>query len=1201
MDVLKTAARDGKLVAVVGTGASIALTNRRNLALSWRGLIEDGFSYALKKGKITTAQNDSWKAHLASNDLAELLGTAEFIGQKLDAPNGDLYARWFESVFQHNEPENQKMKKAVQALKDAGILLCTLNYDDLLEKTTGLPALNIGETYRVSRWMRGEISAILHLHGSWDTPSSCVLGIRDYAATVNNERRDFFQRALSSFYQLLFIGCGDTFQDPNFSALIRWLRENRTGTQHYALVSADEVDRRHADQAWHGFVEPISYGSDHAALPTFLLQLFSARPAAKVKPTVGSGGQPAGTAKRRRLVEHALARYREDRTAEWSADRYGAGDKLFTQLSLLLDRGQDAEERWNRQKEKFETLDAILKAYPGYPALVLLGDPGAGKSTLLRRLDLDIARSNRSAGTKGTFCYFVSLREYRGAPGALPPNPTEWLRDKWAKDWRARQADLPELDELLRGESYLLLDALNEMPLRAANDYQVLVDSWTAFIADMNTRFPKCRTVFSCRSLDYSASLSNQDIQVPHVEIERLDKPTILRFLEHYAPKNAQPLFEAIEDSGQLQLYSTAYFLKMLCDHAGRTGEIPQDRSALFTAFVRELLRREINKKTPLLVTSGLLDDADLRRLVALFEMANPPWRSPYELPERGPLFPQLASLANTVQAKGKAGGNSQVVVGYDETRYMLTSALGDARAQQLVEAACALTVLEHDRPRETVQFIHQLMQEYFAGRHLAIRPEPNRVRTPWRKTEITPGLEEMRTSLNINEPLPMLDSTGWEETTLLAAAIAADPGAFLERLIDGNLPLAGRAAAQIQASEIQRIASPGGGEAPRLSPQLVARIQTLLLERMADPTADLRARIAAGKALGELGDPRFKGERDPKGKYRYLVPPVVHVPAGSCLIGCDDGIHNHEGTRHAVKLAGFHVAQFPVTNAEWDCFMRSHGYEDERWWSTKAAKQWRNGKSTRAARDAQWWAFRRMLQGNPGYVPRKLATGEISPTAAKDHDKALALSDEEFEAALKRDFEESLRKGEVHSQYTEPRRWRNRDFNNPLQPVVGICWFEAQAYCAWLSGQTGQRWRLPTEAEWEGAARFGGPDDARYPWGADFDSANCNSFESHIRAPTPVGVFPGGNTAAGLVDISGNVYEWTSSKYDKAKYPYPYNKDDGRENPDDVEDPSKYEPRVLRGGSWYYSKDEARIAFRLRFHPGYHNQSTGLRLALDT
>jgi hypothetical protein len=82
---------------------------------------------------------------------------------------------------------------------------------------------------------------------------------------------------------LLFIGCGDTFADPNFSALIKWLRESMktAAPEHYALVTNGEMANRHADATWHGFVEPLSYGAEYADLPAFLLKHFPA-PTAKV-------------------------------------------------------------------------------------------------------------------------------------------------------------------------------------------------------------------------------------------------------------------------------------------------------------------------------------------------------------------------------------------------------------------------------------------------------------------------------------------------------------------------------------------------------------------------------------------------------------------------------------------------------------------------------------------------------------------------------------------------------------------------------------------------------------------------------------------------------------------------------------------------------------------------------------------------------
>lgn len=271
---LTDSARRGELVVIVGTGVSMALTNGTNPNLSWKGLIENGFAHGEKKGKITEAQVKTWKAQLESSDMDDLLAAAEFMSRKLDAPNGILYVRWLEGIFKDVQAINTEMASAINALHAAGIHIGTLNYDSLLERITGLPTINFSETTKVTAWMRRETgcAGILHLHGSWNTPSDCILGIRDYETTLNNEVRDLIQRSLSSFKQLLFIGCGDTFADPNFSALIKWLGEKmKTATlQHYAFVSENEVAKRHTDKTWQGFVEPISYGKSHTDLPAFL-------------------------------------------------------------------------------------------------------------------------------------------------------------------------------------------------------------------------------------------------------------------------------------------------------------------------------------------------------------------------------------------------------------------------------------------------------------------------------------------------------------------------------------------------------------------------------------------------------------------------------------------------------------------------------------------------------------------------------------------------------------------------------------------------------------------------------------------------------------------------------------------------------------------------------------------------------------------
>jgi hypothetical protein len=201
-------ARRGELVVVCGSGLSMGLTNGAMPALSWRGLIKNGFEYAVTKGKIAAKQADSWQMQRESADIDELLSAAEFLGRKLDSPNGHLYARWLKSVFEGVQPSNKLLEKAVNQICLAKIPIATLNYDHLLESCTGMTAINHGDTPKIAEWVRSNGNSsvgVYHLHGSWDVPASCVLGIRDYEATLKDDVRELFQRSLSAFSRLLFI------------------------------------------------------------------------------------------------------------------------------------------------------------------------------------------------------------------------------------------------------------------------------------------------------------------------------------------------------------------------------------------------------------------------------------------------------------------------------------------------------------------------------------------------------------------------------------------------------------------------------------------------------------------------------------------------------------------------------------------------------------------------------------------------------------------------------------------------------------------------------------------------------------------------------------------------------------------------------------------------------------------------------------
>ena len=112
----------------------------------------------------------------------------------------------------------------------------------------------------------------------------------------------------------------------------------------------------------------------------------------------------------------------------------------------------------------------------------------------------------------------------------------------------------------------------------------------------------------------------------------------------------------------------------------------------------------------------------------------------------------------------------------------------------------------------------------------------------------------------------------------------------------------------------------------------------------------------------------------------------------------------------------------------------------------------------------------------------------------------------------------------------TAPYRWKNTELTAGREdhPVVLVSYEDANAYAAWLSDMTGQQWRLPSEAEWEKAAR--GTDGRAFPWGDDFDPAKLNSHDAGPFGTVPVGSYPQAESPYGVLDAAGEVFEWTST-----------------------------------------------------------------------
>jgi formylglycine-generating enzyme required for sulfatase activity len=173
----------------------------------------------------------------------------------------------------------------------------------------------------------------------------------------------------------------------------------------------------------------------------------------------------------------------------------------------------------------------------------------------------------------------------------------------------------------------------------------------------------------------------------------------------------------------------------------------------------------------------------------------------------------------------------------------------------------------------------------------------------------------------------------------------------------------------------------------------------------------------------------------------------------------------------------------------------------------------------------------------------------------------------------------------------------KDRGWGRGRRPVINVTWRDAVAYCAWLAEQTGRRYRLPTEAEWEYAARAG--TTTPYWWGTEVGQGNANcdggGTQWDNKQTTPVGSFQ--PNTFGLYDTTGNVWEWVQDVWHDDYYGAP---DDGNEWIAEHEDICETACRVCRGSSWGYDPKDARVSSRDWNDPDFSFRNNGVQLARD-
>lgn len=251
-----------------------------------------------------------------------------------------------------------------------------------------------------------------------------------------------------------------------------------------------------------------------------------------------------------------------------------------------------------------------------------------------------------------------------------------------------------------------------------------------------------------------------------------------------------------------------------------------------------------------------------------------------------------------------------------------------------------------------------------------------------------------------------------------------------------------------------------------------------------------------------------------------------VTIPTGIVTVA-EGGYAGRHG--YKVRVPEFLIAKYPVTTAQFQRFMDAGGYSRREWWT-----------------EAGWEA---KLRG-------------------WDWDGNQWI--------------------ETDQPWIEPRYLKEHEFSNPNQPIIGVSWYEAVAFCLWLSDTTSENIMLPSESMWQRAAQ--GDDGRAFPWGNTWDCTKCTNSASpcEFTVTTEVTTYEGvGDSPYGVVDMSGNVWEWCRTEYESGS--------------DDIH--ARGEHRLLRGGSWYYTDSEYfRCDYRnwnVPYHRNYY-RGWGFRLAVE-
>jgi len=1075
---LQTSIAKGQVVAVVGTGVSAAATGNA-AASSWQGLLQKGIAHCesfvpgLPK-RWGQRQREALEDAVDAGDLVEMLAVAEQLSTRLGAPAGGEYVRWLRESLGADSLKLQD-RGVIQALDALQIPIVTTNYDDLIERCTGLPGVTWKEKHKITRIVRGEDRAVLHIHGRFDDPSSVVLGIRDYESVRSDEHTQAVMQCLGFARSLLFIGCGEGLKDRNFGNLLQWLGRVSASDEYrnYRLALAGEVKELQKQHPPEQRILVLPYGDSFSALQGFLESLRTQPSETLPVPRSSGALSPLLDAYIQHLCEaHArlsligmgagmqlelpiAEAYIPLRTCHAARDGVGRFDAQAFQEA-------DAMQRDVRLEDTFRTARQENRR-----GVLLLGDPGGGKTTGARQLCWQLA-SGRAIPVErglpaGTLPVFLRLRNLR--TGDVPEQLETFVL-------RETSPSGPEL-WAFPGSLLWIFDGLDEV---ADEKARTTVGGW---LIDLLARRKQDRVMVTGR---YQGIEGKVDLGPEFVrfEVQPLDDAQSGTFVHSWfraayqaigldrnaAQEKSRSLAALLHEPsyrvGRMpELRSNPLLLTVLCLVYHEDSSLPRSRVRLYERCVKVLLetwRQQVYTQ----LGKGRPYSPDAARQV----LASVAWWM-HEQKDRRTV--PLTDMEKTASSELPLYPNSGL--GGDGREFIRLM-----REESGIVAASGAGFVE---------FLHLTFQEYLAALHAVQRGRAaelaGRISESWWQEVILLALAQCTAAFSESFFAALVNGGEFEQE-----------GSFVERCLQESEPL-------IVTPLLDRLRS-GSVSLPRKVALLrhlrsFAFPELLVICRgwLAGPDKDLAS--LSREILDRAGEripamDRIAGAPPAAWVHKKTGIAFVRIREGSFDMGDSDGRSWGAQPPHRVTLTqDFYLGKYSVTNDEFGRFLEATGHQ-------------------------------------------------------------------------------------------EPPRWGDRRCNQPRQPVVGVSWEDAQAFCRWADC------RLPTEAEWEYACRAGS--NTAYSFGNEemkLDDNGWYSANSGGQAQVVGSKLP---NSWDLYDMHGNVWEWCEDWF--ADYT--------GQSLTDPSGPAHGSNRVIRGGSWVHGPRHCRSAYRRSRAPSFWFVGLGFRVA---